>query len=138
MTNIVNALVVEDYKLIADAWGKLLRDTNIFNTVKVLYSADNLTEYIEDLKPELIFMDINLPGSQNGIEITKTITESYPWIKIMILSIHNEPVMVRRAIENGAKGYITKNAPMKEMQLGVEKVMNGEKYLCEEIRHYCD
>jgi two-component system invasion response regulator UvrY len=136
MTDDTNAIVVEDYKLIADMWGELLKETGRFNHVQVLYTPEDLTSKIELLNPALILMDINLPGSKNGIEITKTINTNYPAVKIIILSIHDEPGMVKLALKNGALGYITKNSPISEMKKGIEQVLKGETYLCKEVAKY--
>ncbi len=136
MPNKINALVVEDYKMIADAWGKLLENMKLFNEVKVIYTPENLTEIVTDLRPSLIFMDINLPGPLTGLELTSQLTNDFPGVKIAILSIHNEPAMVKRAINNGAMAYLTKNSSIKEMETAVVKVLAGERYLCEEVKHY--
>ena len=132
----MNALVVEDYKLIADAWGNLLMNTNFFKKVKVIYSPNDLNSELKNLKPNLIFMDINLPGDKTGIELTKEIKTYYPATKVLILSIHNESTIVRKALENGASAYITKNSSIEEVQLAVKKVLSGEKYLCKEVENY--
>lgn len=136
MTNEINAIVVEDYKLIADMWGELLKETGRFNHVQVLYTPEELTLKIEHFNPSLILLDINLPGSMNGIEITKTITTNYPFVKVIILSMHDEPGMVKQALKNGAMGYITKNSPIAEMKEGIERVLKGETYLCKEVAKY--
>lgn len=130
----VNAIVVEDYKMIADAWGQLLRKTGFFNHVEVLYSPTELWTYIDNLKPKFIFLDINLPGSLDGLEITKMICSQYSEINIIIISIHNEPAMIARALDNGAKGYLTKNSGLDEMTGAIQAVTEGEIYLSKDIR----
>lgn len=130
----VNAIVVEDYKMIADAWGQLLRKTGFFNHVEVLYSPTELWTYIDNLKPKFIFLDINLPGSLDGLEITKMICSQYSEINIIIISIHNEPAMIARALDNGAKGYLTKNSGLDEMTAAIQAVTEGEIYLSKDIR----
>jgi two-component system invasion response regulator UvrY len=136
MSNEINAIVVEDYKLIADMWGELLKDSGRFNHIEVLYTPKDLIMQIERYNPAIILMDINLPGSKNGIEITKTITTNYPSVKVIILSMHDEPGMVKRALNNGALGYITKNSPIAEMKKGIDQVLKGETYLCKEVAKY--
>ena len=130
----INAIVVEDYKMIADAWGQLLRKTGHFKDVRVLYTPIDLMDEIDEFSPALLFLDINLPGSLNGLEITARISKSHPDIKIIILSIHNEPAIIKEALKNGASGYLTKNSGLDEMELAVKKVLSGEQYLCAEIR----
>lgn len=127
------AVVIEDYKLIAQAWGRLLEKTNHFSSVHLLYDAENIEQQIQTLSPEIILMDINLPYSKNGIDITKNLLSINPNLKIIVLTMHNEPIYVQKAMEAGAKGFVTKNSPLPELSIAIQNVLNGSTYLCEEI-----
>lgn len=126
-------MVVEDYNIIAQAWGGVLRKTEQFSGVHIYLDPDGLEEKVMELKPALILMDINLPGTKNGIEITKDLILFNPELKVIILSIHNEPVMVRNAFAAGAKGYVTKSSPISELKEAIIKALNNETYLCSEL-----
>jgi two-component system, NarL family, nitrate/nitrite response regulator NarL len=132
-----SAVVVEDYKLIAQAWGSLLQKTGRFSDVHILNDSEDINSKIENFDPELILMDINLPGDKNGIEISQDLIKQNPELKIIILSMHNEPMFVRQAMEAGAKGYVTKSSPIKELRLAVETVLAGNTYICDEIMNCC-
>lgn len=129
------AVVVEDYKIIADALGRILTAMECFEAVHFFYKADDLVAKIMELSPRFILMDINLSSSQNGLEITKELIALNPALKIIIFSMHNEPVTVKRAFAYGASGYVTKNSPTKEIRVAIECVLNDEIYYCEEIKH---
>jgi DNA-binding NarL/FixJ family response regulator len=51
--------------------------------------------------------------------------------------MHNEPVYVKKALEAGAKGYVTKNSPLAEINKAIEEVIKGNEYICEEILEFC-
>lgn len=129
----MKALVVEDFKLISSMWVKVLQGLG-YTTVEVAEHSDDVIPKVELIQPELIFMDINLPGSLNGIDLTRIIKSNYPNIKIMMLSIHTEPSMIDRAFLEGADGYLTKNSPIQEIKEAIEEIKLGKKYKCKEIR----
>lgn len=131
------AIIVEDFKLIAQAWGRILEKSKLFSEIHLLYDAESIEQKIAKLNPKLILMDVNLPNSKNGIEITQNLIKTNPELKIIILTMHNEPVYVKKALEAGAKGYVTKNSPLTEINKAIEEVIKGNEYICEEILEFC-
>jgi response regulator of citrate/malate metabolism len=67
------AIIVEDFKLIAQAWGRILEKSKLFSEIHLLYDAESIEQKIEKLNPKLILMDVNLPNSKNGLEITQNL-----------------------------------------------------------------
>ena len=134
--NTNRAIIVEDFKLIAQAWKKILEKTELFSEIHLLNDAESIEQEIEKLNPDLILMDVNLPNSKNGIEITRNLIKKNPDLKIIILTMHNEPVYVKKAKEAGAKGFVTKNSPLIEINKAIEEVIKGNEYICEEILEY--
>jgi DNA-binding NarL/FixJ family response regulator len=134
--NTNHAIIVEDFKLIAQAWKKILEKTELFSEIHLLNDAESIEQVIEKLNPDLILMDVNLPHSKNGIEITRNLIKKNPDLKIIILTMHNEPVYVKKAKEAGAKGFVTKNSPLIEINKAIEEVIKGNEYICEEILEY--
>jgi DNA-binding NarL/FixJ family response regulator len=134
--NTNRAIIVEDFKLIAQAWKKILEKTELFSEIHLLNDAESIEQVIEKLNPDLILMDVNLPHSKNGIEITRNLIKKNPDLKIIILTMHNEPVYVKKAKEAGAKGFVTKNSPLIEINKAIEEVIKGNEYICEEILEY--
>jgi DNA-binding NarL/FixJ family response regulator len=126
------AVVVEDFKLIADVWAGLLKDAG-FHSVEVFKHSNEVIEGVTRIQPNLIFMDVNLPGDKNGIELTEELLQLFPSIKIIILTIHTEPSYVQRAFQVGASGFITKNSSISEIRKGIQEVLAGKTYTCMEI-----
>lgn len=127
------AMVVEDYGIIAQAWGGILKKTKQFSGIHIYLDPLGLEEKVLELKPALILMDINLPGSKTGIEITKDLILFNPELKVIILSMHNEATYVKEAFAAGAIGYVTKSSPTSEIKDAVFKALNNETYLCREM-----
>jgi len=128
----MKALVVEDFKLISMMWVKVLTGLG-YTPILTAEHADEVMPTVDQLQPDLIFMDINIPGNLNGLDLTEMIVLKYPKTKIIVLSIHTEPSYIERAFNAGAKGYITKNSPISEIKEAIEIINNGHNYICKEI-----
>lgn len=129
------ALIVEDFKLISDMWESLLLEVG-FTDIFVTYCFDEVENYIKTTSPEIILMDLNLPTSKNGIEMTSWLIDQDKRMKIIILTIHNDPTIIKRAFDAGARGFVTKNSGLKEIKVAIQKILDGEKYLCQEASQY--
>src|SRR5690606_15874508 len=69
----------------------------------------------------------------SGVDYCKELKEQHPEVKILALTTHNEYSIVRQMLDNGASGYLIKNAMPEEVLAGVQAVANGETFLCHEI-----
>lgn len=130
--NTMKAVVVEDFKLIATIWETLLKDLG-FDEVHVFHHAEGVKEGILEIKPDIVFMDVNLPGAMSGLDITEAVIKIDDSIKIMMLTIHTDPSYIQRAFAIGAKGFVTKNSPISEIKEAVKAILEGKTYLCKEI-----
>ncbi len=127
------AIIVEDFELIADIWKTILEDIG-FTEIEIIRHADEVELKVLEILPDIILMDINLPGSKNGIELTESLINENDTLKVMILTIHTDPSYVQNAIKVGAKGFMTKNSSITEIKKGISEILNGKIYLCEEVR----
>ena len=82
--------------------------------------------------PDIILMDINMPPI-NGFEATQKITEACPSVKIIGISINNNPKYAVKIIALGARGFVTKTSAFSELKTAIHKVYNGETFICQEI-----
>lgn len=130
----IRILITDDHALLRETWGYLLKNDGRFEVVGECGSAEEAIMLSIKLHPDLVLMDIKLPG-MNGIEATRQIRQFAPGTRILGLSLHNQPLLARKMIKMGATGYITKNSTAKEMIKAIMEVNNGNKYICEEIRN---
>ena len=77
-----------------------------------------------DIQPDVVFMDLNMPG-QGGIEATAYITQQWPDIKVLVLTVSEEPADLSRALGVGAQGYVLKNASPTEIVDALRNVHQG-------------
>jgi DNA-binding NarL/FixJ family response regulator len=78
--------------------------------------------------PDVALVDIVLPGSSSGIELTTSILASYPDVKVLILSMHDDSTYVQRAYTVGASGYVTKSEVAGVILQAIRTVWGGRKY----------
>jgi two-component system invasion response regulator UvrY len=130
----ISLIIVDDHSLLRDTWSYLLNQHKRFNVVATTGRGEEAVELCRKLKPNIVMMDINLPG-MNGIDATKEIRRISPYTKIVGVSLHSQPAYARKMMTSGASGYITKNSPSKEMIEGLLEVANGNKYICNEIKN---
>ena len=83
-------------------------------------------------QPRVLLLDINLPDT-SGIDLCKEITTKYPHVKVVALTSYSEYAIVRQMFDNGASGYVIKNAMPEEILLSIRTVDNDETFLCDEI-----
>jgi two-component system invasion response regulator UvrY len=105
-----------------------------FTVVAESGSGEEAIELAKKLRPNVVIMDINLPG-MNGIEATQQIRKYSPGTKILGVSLHTQPTYARKMIQKGAMGYVTKNSSREEMFKALMEIQSGKKYICEEIKN---
>ena len=118
-------LFLDDHQIVLDALSYVAQDEY---EVKAVDRLEALDDAIDTFNPHLLVLDIRMPDG-DGIEAARRLMERRPDLKIVFLSMHDEPQLVKRAIDTGALGYISKRAPAEELMLAVRTVLNGGKYI---------
>ena len=124
--------ITDDHKVLVEGLRMLINKTKTIKVTGASYSLDECRKILKKKEPDVLLLDLNLPDG-SGIDFCREIVQNFPSIKILILTTHNEYSIAKRAIGNGALGYILKNALSEEVIAGIEAVANGEIFLCEEI-----
>lgn len=130
----ISVIIVEDHTLLREIWRLVLNSHPDFNVITETGSGEEAIELCKVHKPDVVMMDINLPGI-NGVEATKEILKTSPKSRVIGISLHNQPTYAKRMMMAGAVGYITKNSPREEMIRGLMEVSKGKKYICNEIKN---
>lgn len=132
-----NILIVEDHPVVVEGLQKLLRDKGITSDCIVANTVEECLLTLKAFSPDLILLDYNLPDG-NGLDLCKTIVNMKPLMKILAISSYKEQSLVKQMMENGAMGYILKNASEDEIIEAVTTVLLGKKYMCEETQNILD
>ncbi len=125
----IKIVIAEDQKIILHSLISLIVS---FGDVEIAGTASDgvgLLKKLEVIKPDVIIIDVKKPGLTQ-VEVTKTIYEKMPWIKIISLSRYYHPVYIKEMLKNGAKGFLSKNCSLEELHEGIRSVYNGKTYFC--------
>lgn len=123
---------MDDHKILVEGLKKLVDNSGFARTTAVSYTGKDCLWKLNFEQPQVILLDINLPD-WSGIDLCNVIKGKYPQVKVVALTSYSEYSIVRQMLENGASGYIIKNAMPEEILLGLQAVTNNETFLCEEI-----
>lgn len=124
--------IVDDHYMVIEGIHSLLQKEKNIEWMGHASTAASCLAFLKKQTPDVILMDINLPDT-NGIELCKTVKELYPSIFIIGLSTFNQQSFISKMMENGASGYVLKNASGEELMEAIELVMKGKTYLSEEV-----
>jgi DNA-binding NarL/FixJ family response regulator len=125
---ITKIMLVDDHPLVRDGLRARLEAVPTFAIVAEAGSADEALERAEQQPIDLILMDINLRGSINGIDLTARFHASFPEIAVLILSMHDKTEYLMQSVQAGARGYVLKDAPGKDIVQAIETVISGGMY----------
>jgi two-component system, NarL family, invasion response regulator UvrY len=124
-------LLVDDHVIVRSGLRNLLTsvaDTQIWEAAT---GRDALLRLRQD-RPDLVLLDLNLPGI-GGLELLRRMLLEDKTVRILVLSMHAEPLYATRAMELGARGYLSKNASADELLTAVRRVAEGGRYIENEI-----
>ena len=128
----IKILLVDDHELVRTGIEALLNSQEDLAVVGVAQCGEAALELLNDISPDVVLMDINMPGI-GGIEACRRILQLHKKIKVIALSIHNDGPIPQQLLKLGAVGFISKGSPVDEMVAAVRTVMNGKRYLCSEV-----
>lgn len=126
-TEIIRIMLVDDHPLVRDGLRARLEAVPHFRVVAEADGADDALRQAGAEQVDLVLMDINMRGT-NGIEATNRLCSAFPHIAVLILSMHDKLEYVSQAMQAGARGYVLKDAPGKDIVLAIETVMSGGIY----------
>ena len=118
-------LIVDDHEIVRAGIKRLVENTPNLNIVADLGSGEEAYQFLQKNMVDLVIMDVSMPG-KGGIETTHQIKRRFPKIKVLMLSMHDNAMIIDKAMKAGASGYILKNDLSDDLLNAVEKVMNDE------------
>lgn len=123
----VRILVVDDHPMVRAGLRSMLAADAITVVGEAGTGADALRA-VGVLAPELVLLDMELPDVE-GVSVLRQLKASAPRVPVLVVSMHDDPRLVRRAIEAGAAGYVLKGASRRELLAAVAAVRDGDSVL---------
>jgi len=131
-TRMIKVAIVDDHKILTEGLQGLIEESGLATVVGVAHSAAECRLSLGFWRPDVLLLDVGLPDI-SGLDFCKEIKEQFPAINVLALTTHNEYAIVRHMLDNGASGYLIKNAMVDEVLQGIKAVASGETFLCHEI-----
>jgi DNA-binding NarL/FixJ family response regulator len=125
---VIKVAIADDHKIFRKGVILSLRP---FTNIKFVLEADNGDQLLEGIaasEPDVVLMDLRMPG-KDGIEATKILSKQYPNIHVIVLSMYEDDRFVSHMMENGASGYLLKNAEPQEIRRAIMDVHEKGYYL---------
>jgi len=125
----MKTLIIDDHAMIRAGVRQICAE---FSSLFEAHNGDTALAIQRKERPQLIVLDLNLPGV-SGFELLRQLLKFDPLARILVFSMHGETFYAARALEAGARGYVSKNASPEELRTGLQRVAKGLTYVESEI-----
>lgn len=124
--------VVDDHYMVIEGIRSLLQNEKTLDWMGHATNAESCLSFLRLNQPDVILMDVNLPD-KSGIDLCKEVKQLYPPIAILGLSTFNQQAIIKDMMDNGALGYVLKNATKEELMEAINSVLKGKVYYSFEV-----
>ena len=132
MTGPTKVLLVDDHAVVREGYRRLLEDQPGIHVVGEAGNAAEACERARALEPDVVVMDIALPGS-SGIEVTRRMLRDQPHLHVLMFSMYDDAVYASRALEAGALGYLSKASAPEVLVQAIQTLSRGERYVSPDV-----
>lgn len=125
-------ILVDDHQLFGQSLSSLLIQMNEVENINVFQRGSEVLSFLKSNVVDVVISDLQMP-EMSGIDLTAKIHEHFPDIKVLILTIDDEPHKIRQAIAAGASGYLLKDTDKTELEEAIKKLYQGLPYYSEKV-----
>ncbi|MFC1798699.1 response regulator [Thermodesulfobacteriota bacterium] len=127
----IKVLLADDHGIVREGLRRIVEESTDMTVVAEAADGKEAIQQVHEKTPDVVVVDISMPG-MDGLEVVGQLQGYYPKLPIIILTMHEEEQYVVRAIEAGAKGYVTKRSAPEQLVKAIRKVLAGGRYLTSE------
>lgn len=128
----IKLLIVDDHRIVLDGLKSLFDQDDQFEIIGAASSAEEALRFLQIRIPDILLTDFRLPGL-NGLELAVVVKQKFPSIKRVILSMHDEALLVKQILKEGIDGYLLKSIQQSELKIALRQIMDGYPYVSPEI-----
>lgn len=128
----ITILLVDDHRLLRDMWATILHDDGRFEIVGSGVGDSTILWMARKYQPAVALVDIAMTPI-DGFELTRELLFRCPALKVIGVTMYNQPAYMKKMFKAGAKGYLTKNSSKEEMIKAIIEVHEGGEYVCEDL-----
>jgi DNA-binding NarL/FixJ family response regulator len=127
----INVLLADDHNIVRAGLRRIVEESGDIQVVAEASDGRQAIRQIRKIPPDVAVIDISMPDL-DGLEVIRVISAEFPKLPLLILTMHAEHQYVIRAIEAGAKGYITKQSAPEQLVQAIRKLNNGDHFISSE------
>ena len=124
----ISVYLVDDHSVVRAGFRRLLENEGDISVVGEADSGEGAYQECLDLKPDIIVVDISMPG-EGGFSFMRRLLAEDSNIRLLVMSMHAEPIYLTNALQLGVKGYISKSGDPEELITAVRKIARGENWV---------
>lgn len=129
----IKIVIADDFAPVREIWKIILNSDTRIEIVGECANGKEVLETLERVNTDVVLLDINM-SPINGFEASERIRKKYEHVKILGISVHNDPSYAKRLMEIGAHGFIPKTSRKDEMIQAILQVYGGVHYVSEEVK----
>src|SRR3954452_16455743 len=122
-------VLADDHAVVRSGLKLLLEGEDDLEVVAIAGTAEDALRYVRGHKPDVLVLDLNMPGQRKSLDVIPEIAEASPGTHVVILTMQEDPAFARRALRGGAVGYVLKEAADDELVHAVRLASDGRTYL---------
>lgn len=127
MNQTVRLMLVDDHPLVRDGLRVRLSTVSGFEIIAEAEDGTAALAALARVQPDVVLMDISMRGT-TGIELMREFHDRHPQVKVIMLTMHDQPQYVIESFRHGARGYVLKDSPAQEIIAAIHSVMAGRRY----------
>ncbi len=128
----MRVVVTDDHRVVREGLRYMLNDAPGIDVVGEAESGEELLALVATEVVDVVLLDVRMPG-MSGLDVLERLAKTAPRVRVLMLSMHDQPAYVRRAIELGAAGYVLKSAGRDELLTALQVAAEGGTYLPGEL-----
>lgn len=133
MSHNINIVIVDDHPIVIQGLKMMLENKKYFQIAATFNDGAGIRNFIKTNEADIVLLDITLPDS-NGIELCAEIKKMRPETSVIMLSNRSERSIIMQCIQNGASGYLLKNATIDELHSCIRGALSGNIVFCNEVK----
>ncbi|MBN3781388.1 response regulator transcription factor [Burkholderia sp. Ac-20345] len=124
----IRTLIADDHAIVRSGIHQVLATTTDIQVVAEAVQGSEVLELLRTLSVNVVLLDMTMPGL-SGIDLIRRVREEHPALPVLILSVHNDPQTVSRALRAGATGYVTKDSDPDVLLAAIRKLWRGGRFI---------
>lgn len=131
----IRVLIADDHNVFVEGIESLISGSSESRVVERCYTVQSVMERLQQTEIDVVLLDISFPQIEDGLGLCEYITRTYPTVKVIALTMHDDASLIKRVVKKGAKGYLLKNTTKNELLQAIVTVYQERQYFNETITH---